>query len=188
MFATVATIAFVLLAVVLTVAAFKPDSFRIERTARIEAPPEMIFPLINDFRNWASWSPYERLDPKMKRVHRGQAFGTSAVYEWEGNHKAGQGRMEITKSDPYSKITIKLDFIKPFEGHNIADFMFEAKDSSTDLRWAMHGSDPFIAKVMTLFFSRDRMVGTQFESGLANLKDIAEKQAARASRDGARVG
>jgi hypothetical protein len=180
MFATIAIIATALLAAVLVFAATKPDSFRVERATHIEAPPEAIFPLINDFRSWGSWSPYEKLDPVMKRTHRGPANGNGAVYEWDGNNKAGQGRMEITESCPPSNITIKLDFIKPFEGHNITEFTLEARGNSTNVTWAMHGSDPYIAKVMTIFFSRDRMVGTQFETGLANLKTVAEKQVAHA--------
>ncbi len=180
MFATIAVIAVVLLATVLAFAATKPDSFRVERATRIEAPPEKIFPLINDFRSWGYWSPYEKLDPVMKRTHSGPPNGNGAVYEWEGNIKAGQGRMEIMESYPPSSIAIKLDFIKPFEGHNIAEFTLEARGDFTNVTWAMHGSDPYIAKVMTIFFSRDRMVGAQFETGLANLKTIAEVQVAHA--------
>ena len=97
------------------------------------------------------------------------------MYEWEANNKAGQGRMEITESYPPSNITIKLDFIRPFEGHSIAEFTREARGDSRNVTWAMRGSDPYIAKVMTIFFSRERMVGTQFETGLANLKTVAEK-------------
>jgi hypothetical protein len=181
MFATIAIIAIALLAAVLAFAATKPDSFRVERATRIEAPLEKIFPLINDFRSWGSWSPYEKLDPVMKRTHSGPPNGNGAVYEWEGNNKAGQGRMEITESYPPSRITIKLDFIKPFQGHNIAEFTLGARGDSTIVTWAMYGSDPYIAKVVTLFFSRDRLVGTQFEMGLANLKTIAEVQVAPAT-------
>ncbi len=180
MFATIAVIPVVLLAAVLAFAATKPDSFRIERATRIEASPAKIFQLINDFRSWGYWSPYEKLDPIMKRTYSGPANGNGAVYEWEDNNQAGQGRMEITESYPPSAIAIKLDFIKPFEGHNIAEFTLEARGDSTNVTWAMYGSDPYIAKVMTMFFNRDRMVGTQFEAGLANLKTIAEVQVAHA--------
>jgi hypothetical protein len=187
MFATIAVTAVVLLATVLAFAATKPDSFRVERATRIEAPPEKIFPLINDFRSWGYWSPYEKLDPIMRRTYRGPANGNGAVYEWKGNTKAGQGRMEIMESYPPSTIAIKLDFIKPFEGHNIAKFTLEARGDSTNVTWAMYGSDPYIAKVMTIFFSRDRMVGAQFEAGLANLKIIAEVQVAHEVLGFARV-
>jgi hypothetical protein len=187
MFATIAIIVIALPAAVLAFAATKPDSFRIERATRIEASPEKIFPLINDFRSWGYWSPYEKLDPIMKRTYSGPANGNGAVYEWEGNNQAGQGRMEIMDSYPPSTIAIKLDFIKPFEGHNTAEFTLEARGDSTNVTWAMYGSDPYIAKVMTIFFSRDRMVGAQFETGLANLKTIVEVQVAHEFLGFARV-
>src|SRR5438270_414970 len=109
------------IAAVLGFAAIKPDKFRIQRAANIKAPLEKIFPLINDFHNWASWSPWEKLDPALKRTYSGADSGQGAVYEWEGNKKVGQGRMEIMESSPSSKITIKLDFLKPFEAHNTAE-------------------------------------------------------------------
>jgi hypothetical protein len=188
MFVTVAILVVTLLAAVLAFAATKPNSFRVERATRIEAFPETIFPLIDDFRSWALWSPYEKLDPMMERTYSGRTNGRGAVYQWKGNNKAGQGSMEITESYSPSKITIKMDFIKPFEGHNTAVFTLDAGGDSTNVTWAMYGSDPYIAKVVTLFFNRDRMVGTQFETGLANLKTIAEKQVAHANPGLARGG
>jgi hypothetical protein len=115
---------------------YKADG--IERATRIKAPPEKIFPLINDFRSWGYWSAYEKLDPMMKRTHCGPANGNGAVYEWEGNHKAGQGWMEIMDSYPPSTIAIKLDFIKPFEGHKVAEFTLESRGDSTNVTWAMY--------------------------------------------------
>ena len=112
----------ILLAAILGFAATKPGTFRVERAKSIQAPPEKIFDLINDFHRWVSWSPWEKLDPAMKRTFAGAASGKGAVYEWAGNSKAGQGRMEITDAAPGSKVTIKLDFLKPFEGHNTAEF------------------------------------------------------------------
>src|SRR5713226_1182040 len=174
MFKIIAIVVVVLLAAVLIFAATKPDTFRVQRATSIKAPPEKIFVLINDFHSWGSWSPWEKLDPTMKRTHSGAASGKGAVYKWEGNGKVGAGSMEITESSPPSKVAIKLDFIKPFEGHNIAEYTLETKGDSTNVTWAMYGPSPFISKVMQVFFSMDSMVGKDFETGLANLKAIAE--------------
>jgi hypothetical protein len=169
------TVVVVLLAALLGFAATKPDTFRVERATSIKAPPEKIFPLINDLRSWGAWSPWEKLDPTMKRTYSGAANGLGAVYEWEGDGKVGAGRMEITESSPSSRVILKLDFLKPFEAHNVAEYTLEAKGDSTNITWAMHGPSPFVSKVMQVFFSMDRMVGKDFETGLANLKAIAEK-------------
>jgi carbon monoxide dehydrogenase subunit G len=175
MLKTIAIVVVVLLAAVLVFAATKPDTFRVQRAASIKAPPEKIFPLINDFRSWGAWSPWEKMDPAMKRAYSGAANGKGAVYAWEGNSKVGTGRMEMTESSPPSKVTVKLDFIKPFEAHNIAEFTMEPKGDSTNVTWAMHGPNPYLAKVMQVFMSMDSMVGKDFETGLANLKAVAEK-------------
>jgi len=174
-FKIIAIVVVVLLVALLVFAAAKPDTFRVQRATSIKAPPEKIFALINDLHSWGSWSPYEKLDPAMKRTHSGAANGKGAVYEWEGNRNIGKGRMEITNTSPPSKVTFKLDFIKPFEAHNIAEFTLETKGDSTNVTWAMFGPSPYIAKVMSIFVSMDSMVGGQFEEGLANLKTIAER-------------
>ena len=174
---TIAIGAGILVAALLGYAATRPDTFRVQRTKSIQAPPETVFALINDFRRWGSWSPYEKLDPTMKRTHSGAADGKGAVYEWDGKGKAGAGRMEITDVSSPSKVTIKLDFSKPFEGHNIAEFTLESKGALTDVTWAVHGPQSYMAKVMTIFFSMDSLLGKEFEAGLANMKAIAEKQA-----------
>lgn len=171
----IALIIVVLVVVLLIYAATKPDTFRVQRSANIKAPPEKIFPLINDFHRWISWSPYEKKDPAMKRTYSGAADGKGSVYEWDGDKNVGNGRMEIAESTPPSKIAIKLDFLKPFEAHNIAEFTLEAKGDSTNVTWAMYGPSPYVAKLMHIFFNMDDMVGTQFETGLANLKTITEK-------------
>lgn len=165
----------VLLAALLVYAATKPDTFRVQRATSIKAPPEKIFALINDLQGWSAWSPYEKLDPGMKRSHSGAANGKGAVYAWEGNGKVGAGRMEITQSSPPSKVAIKLDFAKPFEAHNIAEFTLEPKGDSTNVTWAMYGPNLYVSKLMSIFFSMDNMIGKDFETGLANLKTIAEK-------------
>lgn len=160
---------------VLIFAATKPDSFRVQRATSIKAPPERIFPLINEFQRWGAWSPYEKKDPAMKRTLSGPAGGKGAVYAWEGNGDVGQGRMEIADASAPSRVTIRLDFVKPFEAHNIVDFTLEPKGDATSVTWDMRGPMPFISKVITIFVDMDRMVGSDFEAGLANLKAIAEK-------------
>jgi uncharacterized protein YndB with AHSA1/START domain len=165
----------VVVAAVLGFAMTKPDSFRVQRTMKIKAPPEKIFPLINDFHSWASWSPWEKLDPAMRRTNSGAAMGQGAMYEWEGNAKVGKGRMEITEVSPPTKVTVKLDFLKPIEGHNIAEFTLEPQGDSTSVTWVMRGPTPFLSKVVQVFISMDSMIGKEFETGLGNLKSIAEK-------------
>jgi hypothetical protein len=170
----IAPIVAVLIVALLVYAATQPDTFRIQRSASINAPAEKIFPFINDFRNWVDWSPWEKMDPELKRSFGGAASGQGSVYEWEGQ-KVGKGRMEIAKISPPTNILINLDFLKPFEAHNIAEFTLEPRGNSTTVTWAMYGPSPYIAKLMHIFFSMDSMVGKQFETGLANLKTIAEK-------------
>ncbi len=165
----------VLIAAVLGLAATKPDRFRVERSATIKAPPEKVFALINDFHHWGQWSPWEKLDPAMKRTHSGAPSGKGAVYEWQGNSKVGAGRMEITEPTPPTKVLIKLDFIKPIEGHNMAEFTLRPQGDSTQLTWAMHGPTPFVSKLVQVFTSMDSLIGKDFETGLANLKAAAEK-------------
>ena len=164
----------VLVAAVLLFAATRPDNFSVQRTTSIKAPPEKIFPLINDLHRWTSWSPWEKMDPEMKRTYSGTASGKGAAYAWQGNSKVGEGRMEISDTSPPSKVTIKLDFIKPFEAHNTAEFTLEPKGDSTSVTWKMHGPSPYLAKVMGIFVSMDSMIGKDFETGLANLKTAAE--------------
>jgi uncharacterized protein YndB with AHSA1/START domain len=175
MFSIIAIAMGILLAAILGYAATRPDTFRVQRTTRIQAPPEKIFDLIHDFHRWASWSPYEKLDPAMRKTFSGAERGKGAVYQWAGNKKAGEGRMEITDTAPGSKVVIKLDFLKPFEGHNIAEFTLEPDGGSTAVTWALHGPLAYPMKVMCMFMSMDSMVGKDFEAGLANLKSVAEE-------------
>jgi hypothetical protein len=178
MIKTVALIIIVALVVavggVLAYAATKPDTFRVQRSASIKAPPDKIFPLLNDFQRWGSWSPYEGKDPAMKRTYSGAAKGKGAVYEWDGDKNVGTGRMEIADTAPPSKVTLKLDFVKPFTAHNIVEFTLEPRGETTNITWAMHGPVPYVAKVMHVIFDMDKMVGTDFEVGLAKLKALSE--------------
>jgi len=171
----VAAVLLVAIAAILVLAAMKPDTFRVERTASIKAPPEKIFPLISDFDNWGAWSPYEKKDPNMKRTRSGAANGKGAVYAWDGDKNVGKGRMEIAEASPPSKVSLKLDFERPFEAHNIVNFTMEPKGDATSVTWAMQGPVPYMAKIVHVIFNMDRMVGRDFEAGLANLKTLAEK-------------
>ncbi len=162
-----------LIAIVLGLAAMKPDTFQVQRSTSIQAPPEKVVGLISDFHRWASWSPWEKLDPAMNRTYSGPASGKGSVYEWEGNGKVGKGRMELLDVTP-EKVTIKLDFIKPFEGHNMAEFAVQPQGGASQVNWSMQGPMPFASKVMCVFVSMDKMVGGDFERGLANMKAAAE--------------
>ena len=178
MFEIVAIIAIVLaiaIAIVLILAATKPDTFSVQRSATIKAPPEKIYPLLSDFNLWKGWSPWENRDPAMKRTYSGAAAGEGAVYAWDGDKNVGSGRMEILDASAPSKIVIKLDFLTPFEAHNTAEFTMLPQGDATNLTWLMHGPAPFISKLMHVFMNIDRMVGKDFEAGLANLKRLTEK-------------
>lgn len=163
------------LAVVLVLAAMKPDSFRVQRVASIKAPPDRIFPLVNDFKRWRAWSPYESKDPAMTRRLSGAPAGKGAVYEWSGNKEVGKGRMEIADASAPSRVVLKLDFVEPFEAHNVVEFTMLPKGDATEVRWDMRGATPYLAKIVHLFVDIDRMVGRDFEAGLANLKALAER-------------
>ena len=178
MLETIAVVAVVLaiaIAIVLILAATKPDSFGVQRAAIVDAPPESIFPLINDFRQWGSWSPYEHKDPAMKRTFSGAARGNGAVYAWEGDKNVGSGRMEILEASAPQKIVIKLDFFTPFEGHNTAEFTMLPQGDGTHVTWVMHGPARFVTKLIQVFMNLDNMIGRDVEAGLANLKKLAEK-------------
>lgn len=171
----VAIVAVVLVAGVLGLAAAGPDVFRVQRSASIKAPPEKVFAQINDLKAWASWSPYEKKDPAMKRTFGAVTAGKGAAYEWDGDKNVGKGRMEIIEAAQPSRIVIKLDFFEPFEAHNTAEFTMDGKGDATTVTWAMYGPANFLSKLMGLFLNMDRMIGTDFETGLAHLKSITEK-------------
>jgi uncharacterized protein YndB with AHSA1/START domain len=178
MFETIVIIAVVLaviIAAILILAATKPDTFRIERTAVMNAPAEKIFPLIADFHQWLNWSPWEGRDPALKRTYSGAERGNGAVYAWEGNKNVGSGRMEILEATTPSKVEIKLDFLKPFEAHNTAEFTMLPQGRATKVVWVMQGPAPFMSKLMQVFMSFDNMIGKDFEAGLAKLKTISER-------------
>jgi len=160
---------------VLGYAATKPDRFRVARSTVIDAPPERIYTLLEDFRKWGAWSPYEKLDPAMVRTYGGPASGLGSTYAWSGDGKAGAGRMEIVEATAPSKLLIDLDFTKPFQSRNKAIFTLVPEGGATRVTWAMEGPSPYLFKVMDVIFNMDRMAGKDFETGLASLKAEAER-------------
>ncbi|MBK8064577.1 MAG: SRPBCC family protein [Betaproteobacteria bacterium] len=171
-----ATAVVVLLVALLAYVMTRPDVFRVQRSTVIAAPAEKLYPLVNELRAWAAWSPYEKRDPGMRRTFSGASSGKGAVYAWAGNKDVGAGRMEILEATPSSRILIKLDFLEPFEGHNTAEFTFEPGGAAgTRVTWAMYGPNAYLTRVMGLIFDMDEMIGRDFATGLANLKAVAEK-------------
>lgn len=164
-----------LLLLVLLTAATRPDSFRVERVLQLGAPAATVHAAINDFRSWAAWSPWEKIDPTMQRTYSGEASGKGAVYAWSGNGKAGAGRMEILQSAPEC-ITIRIDFFKPFAASNTVEFTLTAEGNGTRVCWAMFGPSPYISKLMGLVFNLDKMIGKDFEAGLQNMRAVTQSQ------------
>ena len=170
---TVAVIA----AVFLAYAATRPDTFRVERSASIQASPEKIYPYMSDFRKGDLWSPYEKKDPAMKRTFSGPASGKGAIYEFDGSNKTvGKGRLEIIEAVPPAKVILTLDMIAPMKGHNIVEYTLVPKGDSTKVTWAMTGRNTYLGKIVCTFINMDNMVGGDFEAGLANLKALVEKK------------
>ena len=176
MLKTIAILVVVAVAGVLVYASMQPDTFEIRRRTSIKAPPEKIYPYLNDFHQAMVWSPYEKKDPAMKRSFSGAASGKGAVYEFEGNKEVGTGRLEILDEAPNSKVTLRLDMYKPFQASNIIEYMLEPGAEATEMTWSMRGEAPFISKVICLFMDMDKMVGKDFEAGLASLKSVVESR------------
>ncbi len=164
----------VLLAGLLGYAATKPKQFRVQRATRIKAPASKVFSYLDDFHRWSVWSPWEKLDPALQRTYSGPERGMGAVYAWEGNRKVGKGRMEIIDVAPPSKLTVKLNFLAPFEAQNTAEFSLSPDGDGTEVTWAMYGPSPLLMRAMGAFMDMDKSIGKDFESGLANLKAAAE--------------
>jgi uncharacterized protein YndB with AHSA1/START domain len=171
----IAVVVLVVVAGIVIYAATRPNSFRVQRSASIKASPEKIFRLINDLKAWSGWSPYEKKDPAMTKSFGAITAGQGATYAWQGNKHVGQGRMEIIEASPTRRLLIKLDFLKPFEAHNTAEFTLEPAGDATRVTWAIFGPSAFVTKLMGLFFNMDAMIGKDFEAGLADLKIAAEK-------------
>jgi hypothetical protein len=160
--------------VVLAVASTKPATFRVERSIIVSAPPEKITPHLNDLKQWPTWSPWEKLDPDMKREYSGAESGVGAKYAWDGDNNIGAGRIEIKESTP-QKVAFSLEFLRPMACQNAADFTMTPDPNGTKVTWAMYGNNTFIGKVVQVFCDMDAMCGPQFDEGLANLKNLAEK-------------
>jgi uncharacterized protein YndB with AHSA1/START domain len=158
----------------LAVAATRPGAFRVERSTIIAASPERIFGLIDDLQAWPSWSPYEKLDPNTKHKYEGPRHGVGASCSWAGNSKVGEGKMTIIESTPYERIRIRLDFVRPFKATNQGEFTFTRGANGLNVTWAMSGEAGFACKTFTLFMNMDRMIGKEFEAGLAEMKRVAE--------------
>src|SRR5215469_13219216 len=157
MIATILIVIAVAIAAALALAASKPNTFAVRRSTTIAAPPERIFPMIDDLHAQSAWSPFEK-DPEMKRTHSGAPRGKGAVYEWDGNRQVGSGRIAITDTVPNSKVMLKLDMFRPFTAHNVVEFSLVPNGSGTNVSWAMQGSQPFMAKLMSTFINCDKMV------------------------------
>lgn len=164
----------VIIIVLVIFVAMQSSQFRVTRETSISAPPEIVFAQVNDFHNWRAWSPWEKIDPELKRTYSGAPAGTGAIYSWSGNKKAGQGRMTLTESRPGKSISIKLDFEKPFKATNMAEFTFKPDRNITVVTWSMFGDKNFMFKAVHLLMNIDKMVGGDFEKGLAQLKAVAE--------------
>jgi len=166
---------FVVIAALLVYAAARPDTFQIQRSITIQAPPEKVFALINDLHNWKSWAPQDKDDPTMSRTFSGASSGVGAVSQWHGSGSTGKGTMTITASVPPQMVTVAVDWEKPFVARNINQFTLEPSAGSTKVSWSMHGSNLYVMKLMSVFVNMDRMMGQHFEAGLANLKQLAEQ-------------
>jgi uncharacterized protein YndB with AHSA1/START domain len=175
MLKTILLIVVAAIAALLIYAATKPDNFRLQRSTTIAAPPEKVFALINDLRQFNTWNPFAKMEPTAVLTYDATSAGVGGAYNWKGD-KTGEGRMQITESVPAQRVSAKLDFSKPFEAHNLVDFTVQPQgDKGSTVTWAMHGPMPYVNRVMTVFFDMDKTVGKDFEAGLANLKALAEK-------------
>src|SRR3954454_13690612 len=152
----------------------RPEDFKVTRATTIKAPAERVFAQVNDFHKWDAWSPWAKVDPNMKTTFSGPEVGPGATYAWVGNDDVGEGKMTIAESQPSQNIKINLDFIKPFAANNIIQFMFKPDGDSTQVTWTMEGKNGFLAKAMCMVISMDKMVGGDFEKGLAQMKTAVE--------------
>ena len=174
MLKTILLVVAAVIAALLIYAAFKPDSFRLSRSATIAAPPDKVFALINDLRQFNTWNPFAKMEPSVVITYDSVTAGVGGAYNWQGE-KTGVGRMQITESVPAQRVSAKLDFTKPFEAHNQVEFTVQPQGNGSTVTWAMHGPMPYLNRLMTIFFDMDKTVGKDFETGLANLKALAEK-------------
>ncbi|TWI66614.1 polyketide cyclase/dehydrase/lipid transport protein [Pseudoduganella lurida] len=171
----IAAAALVIVAVVVGLALTQPDTFRVQRSVVIAAPPARVFAYLNDFHRWPAWSPWEQLDPAMRRTYSGAAAGQGATYAFSGNHDVGEGRMQIVESTPAVLVAVRLHFYEPIDSEGDTRFELRPHGTGTEVTWTMSGDSPFLIRVMGVFSSMDSMVGPDFEEGLARLKTAAER-------------
>jgi uncharacterized protein YndB with AHSA1/START domain len=164
----------VIIVVLAVIVALQPASFRIARSANISAPPQAVFAQVNDFHKWEEWNPWGKIDPAIKQTYEGAPAGPGAVYSWVGNKEVGEGRMTITESRPSDFIRVKLEFFKPFAATHTAEFTFKPEGNGTLVTWSMFGENNFMAKAIHLFMNMDKMIGGQFDQGLASMKAAVE--------------
>ncbi len=164
----------VLVAAFVVIVALQPTVFQVRRETTIHAPAEVVFAQVNDFHAWNAWSPWAKRDPQAKNSFEGPASGPGAIFRWSGNDEIGEGQMTLTESTLSSLIRIKLEFIRPFADTAETEFAFEPVGDATQVRWTMTGENNFMAKLFGLLMDMDKMVGGDFETGLANLKEVAE--------------
>jgi len=164
----------VVVIVFVVVVAMQPSEFRVARSANISGSAPAVFAQVNDFHKWEAWNPWGKIDPAMKQIYEGAAAGIGAIYTWVGNNEVGEGRMTLTESRPSDLIRIKMEFYKPFAATNTAEFTFKPAGNQTAVTWSMTGNKNFMAKAIHLFMNMDKMIGGQFEKGLAEMKSIVE--------------
>ncbi len=164
----------VIVAAFAVIVALQPSEFRVARSGTIAAPAPAVFAQVNDFHKWEAWNPWGKIDPAMKQTYEGAPAGSGAIYTWSGNNEVGEGRMTIIESRPTELIRIKLEFMRPFAGTNTAEFTFKPEGNQTAVTWSMEGKNNFMAKAYCLFMNMDKMVGGQFEKGLAQMKSVVE--------------
>lgn len=172
----------VIVVVLAGIVALRPSEFRVARSATVAASPPAVFAQVNDFHQWEAWNPWGKIDPAMKQTYEGAPAGTGAIYTWTGNREVGEGRMTIIESRPSDLIRIKLEFFKPFRATNTAAFTFQPEGNQTSVTWSMSGKNNFMAKAVHLVMNMDKMIGGQFEKGLAQMKSVVEGAPKRSSR------
>jgi hypothetical protein len=163
-----------LIVLILIIGAFQSAEFKVQRSATMDAPASAVFSQVNDFHKWVGWSPWEKLDPNLEKTFEGPESGAGSMYSWKGNKKVGRGKMTMLEATPSSRIKIQLDFFEPFAASNIAEFNFAENAGKTDVTWKMTGKKNYMMKVMCMFMNMDKLVGSDFEKGLAGMKGIVE--------------
>ena len=169
----------VLIVLFTVIVAMRPSDFRVTRSAAVAAPPEQVFPHVNELRNWEAWNPWGKLDPNCRMIYTGPPAGVGASYAWAGNNKVGQGRNTITESEPNQRVQLRLEFEKPMKATNTAEFTFQPDGNRTIVAWTMSGKNNFVGKIFGLVVDCDKMCGGQFEKGLAQMKSLVEAEAGK---------